>query len=53
MREIAPHVSEMAESIAMRALALDPDERYQTADEMLDDLDHMLPYGDKLDAFSL
>src|SRR5262249_55478334 len=53
VRELVPHVSEMAESLAMRALALDPDERYQSADEMLDDLDHLLPYGDKLDDFSL
>ena len=53
VRELAPHVSEPVEAIVMKALALDPDERYQTADEMLDDLDHLLPYGDQLDDFSL
>jgi hypothetical protein len=53
VRELAPHVSEMAETVVTRALAIDPDDRYQTADELLDAIDTLLPYGDRLDDFVL
>ena len=53
IRHHAKHVSEMAEQVVMRALAIDPKDRYQSADEMLDALDTILPYGDRLDDFTL
>lgn len=53
LREPAPDVSELAESVVMRALAIDPDDRYQSAHELLDALDTVLPYGDRVDEFTL
>lgn len=39
-REIRPEISPQIEEIVLRALELDPKDRYQTAEEMKADLDH-------------
>ena len=50
VRLLAPHVSEPVAAIVMRALELDPDKRYATAEEFLDALNSQLPFGTKLEA---
>jgi serine/threonine-protein kinase len=47
--ELAPKVSEPVEAIVMRALALDPAQRYPTAEAFLEALDAQLPFGTKLE----
>jgi len=49
VRELAPKVSEPVEAIVMRALALDPAQRYPTAEAFLEALDAQLPFGTKLE----
>ena len=50
VRTLAPQVSEPVAAIVMRALELDPDKRYATAEEFLDALHSQLPFGTKLEA---
>ncbi len=45
VRDFAPWVSEEIDAIVDRALRLDPRERYQRADDMLDALFRLLPAG--------
>ncbi|HEU0034877.1 MAG TPA: serine/threonine-protein kinase [Kofleriaceae bacterium] len=49
LREFAPQVSDGVQAVAAKALALDPEKRYQTADELLADLARLLPDGMRLD----
>ncbi|MEP6859690.1 MAG: serine/threonine-protein kinase [Deltaproteobacteria bacterium] len=49
LRELAPHVSEPVEAIVMKALSLDPAQRYPTAEALLEALDAQLPFGTKLE----
>jgi eukaryotic-like serine/threonine-protein kinase len=50
LRELAPHASEAVQAICARALALDPEARYPSADALLADLRAQLPDGSRLDA---
>jgi serine/threonine-protein kinase len=49
LRELAPHVSEPVAAIVMKALSLDPAQRYPTAEALLEALDAQLPFGTKLE----
>ncbi|HET9993655.1 MAG TPA: serine/threonine-protein kinase [Kofleriaceae bacterium] len=49
VRELAPKVSEPVEAIVMKALALDPAQRYPTAEALLEALEAQLPFGTKLE----
>jgi hypothetical protein len=49
LRQLAPKVSAEVEAIVMRALDLDPDKRYPTAEAFLAALEQQLPFGTKLE----
>jgi hypothetical protein len=49
VRELAPTVSEPVAAILAKALALDPEARYATAQAFYDALDSQLPFGMKLE----
>jgi serine/threonine-protein kinase len=49
LRELAPDVSEPVAAIVMKALSLDPAQRYPTAEALLEALDAQLPFGTRLE----
>lgn len=49
LRQLNPRVSEPVEAIVMKALALDPDQRYPTAEAFLAAIEAQLPFGTKLE----
>jgi serine/threonine-protein kinase len=49
IREVAPEITEPVAAIVDRAVALDPNTRYATAQAMLADLKELLPDGPRLD----
>jgi len=49
LRTLAPAVSEPVEALVMKALELDPAQRYPTAAALLEALETQLPFGTKLE----
>ena len=49
LRQLAPKVSPEVEAIVMRALELDPEKRFPTAESFLAALEQQLPFGTKLE----
>ncbi|MEO8552632.1 MAG: serine/threonine-protein kinase, partial [Kofleriaceae bacterium] len=49
LRALAPEISEPVEAIVMKALELDPAQRYPTAEALLAALDTQLPFGTRLE----
>ncbi|MFT3698104.1 MAG: serine/threonine-protein kinase [Kofleriaceae bacterium] len=49
LRQLNPRVSEPVEAIVMKALSLDPDARYPTAEAFLAAIEAQLPFGTKLE----
>lgn len=49
LRELAPNVSKEVEALVMRALELDPANRFPTAEVFLEALDALVPFGTKLE----
>ncbi len=49
VRELAPGVSEPVAAVLTKALALDPSQRYPTAETLLAALESQLPFGTKLE----